>query len=208
MKLLSIIFLLLAVTLSVIACILPNWSNNEITATGKVSTDTINVDMSRHDGLWLKCKKYSGSNSNQPMIRRDGEGRVMNGGSGTCCKAYGSTETPDPDGNLVAKILSIVGPTFLLVTTLLVGIDYKHSKLIGIVGIWALLAVVIVYPLIVLDHTINQEKSNPLCQNNIQGVTCNYGKLSTSYFLEIGAIILGIIGLVMHEDKSSKHRRK
>jgi len=196
MKLLSIVFLLLSVILSIIACILPNWSNNEIITTapqGAPAGETIG-----DYGLWLKCTRESSSNSNQLV---DGSNGITN------CKAYGSTETPDSDGNFVAKILSIVGPTFLLVTTLLVGIDYNHSKLIGIVGIWALLAVVIVYPLIVLNHSINHEKSNnPSCHN--QGKTCNYGKLSTSYFLEIGAIILGIIGLVMHEDKSSKHRRK
>jgi hypothetical protein len=193
MKLLSIIFLLLAVTLSVIACILPNWSKNEI-------TDTLNIDMSRHDGLWLKCEKYSSGNSKQPMIPIDDSSGI------TKCKAYGSAETPDPDGNLAAKILSIVGPAFLLVSTLLVGIDYKHSKLIGIVGIWALIAVVFVYPLIVLDHDITDEKKNPVC--GMKDVTCNYGKLSTSYFLEIGAIVLAIIGLVIHTNKSSKHRRK
>lgn len=35
-------------------------------------------------------------------------------------------------------------------------------------------------------------------------VTCNYGTLSTNYFLEIGAIVLVIIGLSVHSGKAHK----
>jgi hypothetical protein len=87
-----------------------------------------------------------------------------------------------------------------------VGIDYSHSKLIGTAGIWALLSVVFIYPLIVLNHDINDEKSNPICKNS--SVTCNYGTLSTSYFLEIGAIVLAIIGLSIHTGKAHKSSKR
>jgi len=82
------------------------------------------------------------------------------------------------------------------------GNNHRTFKYWVVAGIWALLAVVIVYPLIVLNHDINDEKSKSGCK--IKGVTCNHGKLSTSYFLEIGAIILTIIGLVLHTDQPSK----
>jgi hypothetical protein len=211
MKLLSIIFLQTAIILSVIACVLPNWSTNKITADINILGLSVKGDMSRHDGLWLKCEKYSGSNSlgvkKIPM-------KAMYPDWKSDCKTYGSPGTPEPEGNLASKILSLVGPSLLLISTLLVGIGSNHSKLVGMLGVWSLLAVVLVYPLIVLNHDINDEQSNKMCkpitdpdEAKLISVTCNDGTLSTSYFLEIGAIVLAIIGLMIHTGKSGKRRK-
>jgi len=213
MKLLSIIFLTLAVILAVIACILPNWSKNEIILDMKYNKMDAKADMSRNDGLWLKCEKYTGSYPGAPTAEISiGKFDTPDWYNG--CKHYGSPGYPEPEGNLASKILSIVGPSLLLISVLLIGIGTNHSKLVGIVGIWCLLALVLVYPLLVLNHNIKDEKSIcniPIFEELKQlkpyvDLTCHTGTLSISYFLEIGAIAIGIIGLMIpiHTGKRKK----
>ena len=213
MKLLSIIFLLLAVILSVIACVLPHWSKNEIILDVNIDDNIlIKADMSRHDGLWIKCEKYTGSNTiGVPMPQKND---LRNTPWETGCKTFGSPETPEPEGNLVSKILSIVGPSLLLISAVFFDVGTKHSKIIGVFGVWSLLAVVLVYPLLVLNHNIKNEQT--ICHQPTNdgmkehmNVTCNTGTVSISYFLEIGAIIMAIIGLMIHMGKSRKtHSRR
>ena len=210
MKIYSIIFLTSAIILAVIACILPNWSKNEIVGNLKFGNNfSAKLDMSRNDGLWLKCKKYTDSLNFKGVTPTDSSKILSESGLKNECKKYGTPGVPEQEGNLASKILSIVGPSLLLISTLFVGIGYNHSKLVGVVGIWCMLALVLVYPLLVLNHINNDEKTNRICKlpatmSNVVDVKCHTGTLSTSYFLEIGAIVLAIIGLVIHTGKSSK----
>jgi len=213
MKLISIFFLTLSLILSIIACILPHWSKNEIIMDMKFS-DTVlaKADMSRHDGLWLKCEKTTGSFLGAPAadmkhIGKSGIPGLFNG-----CKSFGAPGIPEPEGNLASKILAIVGSSLLLISTLLATIGSNHSKIVGILAVWCMLALVLVYPLLVLNHNIKDEHNichqptNPILKDNMD-VTCHTGTLSISYFLEIGAIVLAIIGLLLNTHKSSKRKR-
>ena len=183
---LSIIFLTLSVILSVIACVLPNWSIKKITV------DAVEMGVSRHDGLWVQCRKL---NADKPTSSNDGP---------DCCSVIGTSTTPEPEGNIASKVLSIVGPSLLLISTLMLSIGIKHSTMVTILGIWCLLAIAIVYPLLVLNHN-NNDKNNQKCHDT--GITCDVGKLSTSYFLEIGAIVMAIISSLITYNKSSTRRK-
>ena len=185
---LPIIFIILAIILSVLSCVLPYWSTNEVTVD---KTNSTKYEMTNHGGLWLKCDEKL-----QELQSEKSQGYT--------CRKIGAPGIQEPGGNLTSKILSIVAPSLLLISILFVYTN--HFKIIVLVSIWCLLALILAYPLLVLNNNIKDDLRNNIC--NQSSVTCHEGTLSVSYFLEIGAIVMAIIGIILHTGKSSSGKRK
>lgn len=152
MKHLSVIFITLSIILSVIACILPNWS----TTTSPSNT-----------GLFITCDERDSFN---PIC----------------------SPTHAGNGLLPAKIFSMAGPVLLAISAVLCGMGQNKgwvlSTLVG--GIACLTATLIIFA---VSYAPSIE---PGCVSS-DDLLATCPSLSTSWYLELGAVIVAIIGVVI-----------
>jgi len=168
MKHLPVIFITLSIILSVIACILPNWATMMVNNT---TTPSISQHTSTTKGLFTEC--------------------VTINNKSTCCS--NNINNSKLSGILAVKIFSIASSLLLVIGAVLCSMNTKKKYVVAtlLVGIGCLLATLIIFATTTLSSIF------PNCTDiNTATQTLKCPALSTCWYLELGAIILAIVGVV------------
>jgi len=173
MKHLPVIFITLSIILSVIACILPNWAAQ--------------LESSSNTGLFNRCV-YD-----------------------TFRQRYICAPTTVGHGLLLAKIFSIAGPVLLAISAVICGMgQHKYLILATLVGGIACLTATLV-----IFATSYAPSICPPClpapapgpgpgpSPHLDCVKTDCPSLSISWYLELGAVILAIVGVVIKARSST-----
>ena len=187
MKHLPVIFITLSIILSVIACILPNWAiHNQKGSMG----DIITVDTTFNYGLFNTCQETHS---------------VVVGADANILLPNKCNPTPSGNGLLPSQIFSIAGPVLLAISAALCGMGQHKNRVLAalITGIICLITTLVIfaasYAPSISPGCINGSTNTPFSTYN-----AGCPVLSTSWYLEVGAVILAIAAVVIKTRSSKK----
>ena len=186
MKHLPVIFITLSIILSVIACILPNWAIHN--QKGSIN-DIIAVDTTWNYGLFNTCQETHSVGADANILQPN-----------KC-----TPPTPNGHGILPSQIFSIAGPVLLAISAALCGMGQHKNRVLAslITGIICLTTTLVIFA------ASYAPSIKPGCingSNRYAAGTYNLGcpVLSTSWYLELGAVVLAIVGVVIKARSSRK----
>lgn len=174
MKHLPVIFISLSIILSVIACILPNWAT--MSTSIKAISPIPASKSSQTFGLFTHCITLN----NKPECRN---------------------QSTALSGILAVQIFSIASSIFLVIGAVLCSMNMKKEYVLMSLmsGIVFLLTTLIIFA------TSTLTASNKNCtdvKDNYMTRKCY--TVSTSWYLELGAVILAIVGVALKARTSKK----
>ena len=180
MKHLPVIFITLSIILSVIACVLPNWATMSASSKATSLIPGFNIPankLSKRLGLFTLCSTLNNK---------------------TECSNKNSTAL---SGILAVQIFSIASSIFLVIGAVLCSMNIKKEYVLMSLmsGIVFLLTTLIIFA------TSTLTAANKNCTDVKDTIsTTNCYTVSTSWYLELGAVVLAIVGVVIKARSSRK----